>query len=77
MILILFFKENVFVYFDPSEEVNMIIIFIPMNATFCWEDLQGTFMGLVILMVLQGNWRAHGSRSISVSKVRYLSELSK
>lgn len=35
MILILFFKENVFVYFDPSEEVNMIIIFIPMNATFC------------------------------------------
>lgn len=55
MILILFFKENAFIsFFCPSEDVNIIIIFIPMNAAFCWEDLQNILMGLVILMVLQG-----------------------
>lgn len=55
MILISFCKENAFDVFYANEDVNMIIIFIPMNATFCWEDLQSTFMNLVILMVLQGN----------------------
>lgn len=77
MILISFCKENAFDFFDTSEDVNMIILFIPVNATSCWEDLRGTLMNLVILMVLQGNRRSCGSRSISVSKVRYLLELSK
>lgn len=54
MILILFSKKMPLVFFYPSEDVNMIIIFIPMNFAFCWEDLQGTLMDLVILIVLQG-----------------------
>lgn len=48
MTLMLFSKEN---YFELLSPVDIIVLFIPMNVTFCWEDLRGTLMGIVIPMV--------------------------